>query len=465
MGNDKDSSKRTDEKTEEECPANPVETPSEASVPPRAVASGFLWGRVECNILDDGTRVITERGVLWALRGIEPSSGTEAGSVKQYLARLPKRYGHLAAEPNITFALPGGELRTGYTPAHFLGVLRAYVEARDTGELPSTEEPMAKRAAEVLGRFVDKGIAATIDDACGGPLATMPASEVPGLGVGGTDPHKALVTAEMAATWLPNGNRRPQTFRTAREFYDQARDLAEQLKEALRCARRHTAGDAPTDLGRPLPANPCSAAHRPPRRRREHNTRRDVVMDSCWRPFLGSGRLTPHLTVVETPPAVASRCEVMSHARRRYTTSLKSLLGSYYRVEGSTEATVELHPVRPMLVSESPPNASRHLAAQDAHAAPPAPVTAAAAMPSVAPAAPPSEPAPVLGVAYAQNGEGATITLDDKTIHVYVFMAAVLSWRRRRGGRSDTQMTARRWPIASAKTGPPRWSRGVTMPS
>lgn len=134
---------------------------------PRAVASGLLWGRVDCYVLSDGRRLISQRGELRALRGTE-SHGPEKGDLGRYLARLPSRYEHLTTDPSVDFTLPqGGATALGRTPDHFVSVLRAYVESYKEEELHARQVPMAKRAMDLLCLLAGKAINDMIDEACG----------------------------------------------------------------------------------------------------------------------------------------------------------------------------------------------------------------------------------------------------------------------------------------------------------
>lgn len=134
---------------------------------PRAIATGLLWGRVDCCVLEDGRRQITQRGELRALRGnAEKDGGTETGNLGRYLARLPKRYAHLASGPETEFILPDGGVAIGRGPEHFVGVLRAYTESYAAGDLHASQAPMAKRAMDLLCQLAGKAIEQMIDEAC-----------------------------------------------------------------------------------------------------------------------------------------------------------------------------------------------------------------------------------------------------------------------------------------------------------
>jgi hypothetical protein len=147
---------------------NVHEAPSGANRP-RAVAVGELWGRVDCYILSTGERIISQRGHLRAFRG--HTNGPEKGDLGRYLARLPARFSTFSNGPKIEFDAPlpqGGYVTAvGRSPEFFVGTLRAYVEAREAGELHPKQLPIAKRALDLLCLLAGHAIEAMIDAACG----------------------------------------------------------------------------------------------------------------------------------------------------------------------------------------------------------------------------------------------------------------------------------------------------------
>lgn len=140
---------------------------------PKAVASGMLFGRYECHVLEDGERLMTQRGMLRAIRNdsADLTRGPEKGDLGRFLARLPKRFEHLTRGPEIEFEIPqeqGGFVRAIGRPASFfIALLKAYAEGYAAGELHHTQAPMAKRAIELLCMLADKALSDLIDDACG----------------------------------------------------------------------------------------------------------------------------------------------------------------------------------------------------------------------------------------------------------------------------------------------------------
>lgn len=71
---------------------------------PRATHSGRLkFANVECHVLDNGTRLVTQRGVVAALSG-----GRESGNLAPYIDRIPNKPGGFDAGA-IDFHLKTGQ--------------------------------------------------------------------------------------------------------------------------------------------------------------------------------------------------------------------------------------------------------------------------------------------------------------------------------------------------------------------
>jgi len=72
---------------------------------PKAVASGKLrFGslEVDCYVLDNGQRVISQKGILGVL------TGHKRGGWDQYLSKLPEKYGAIKGVTSISFDSPNG---------------------------------------------------------------------------------------------------------------------------------------------------------------------------------------------------------------------------------------------------------------------------------------------------------------------------------------------------------------------
>ena len=87
---------------------------SDAPAPmPRAVSTGaikFGGAEVDCYNLDDGRRVISQRGVIRGLRGASKASGPGTSDLARYIERLPEKHRGLLAIPVVEFVLPSGTI-------------------------------------------------------------------------------------------------------------------------------------------------------------------------------------------------------------------------------------------------------------------------------------------------------------------------------------------------------------------
>jgi hypothetical protein len=143
----------------------------------KAIAEGKLFGAVDCYVLEDGTRVLSKRGMVHML-----SAGTKAGesidsgdlgsehkpsNLGQYLKRLPSRFAGLAVSTNVEFILPGGRVGHGIDTKTVTAICRAYVEAQLAGELRESQRHLAQHAMELLSASADVGVAALVDEATG----------------------------------------------------------------------------------------------------------------------------------------------------------------------------------------------------------------------------------------------------------------------------------------------------------
>lgn len=130
---------------------------------PKATCSGQLFnGLVDCYVLEDGQRIISQKGAVRALSG-----GAEDGKIGRYLSRLPSRFAGLAAGPAVEFTPPNGGTAFGRDAEWFVDVLQAYVDAHFAGELHQSQEPLARNAAGILKALGKVGIIALIDEATG----------------------------------------------------------------------------------------------------------------------------------------------------------------------------------------------------------------------------------------------------------------------------------------------------------
>jgi hypothetical protein len=116
---------------------------------PKATHSGKLLGYAECYVLEDGRRMVSQRGVLAILRG--KGVGNETGDLGKFLARLPSQFKYLAVGTRIEFELPTGGLALGREATELIDICQAYTEALASEELHPKQVPIAHRAM----RFVN----------------------------------------------------------------------------------------------------------------------------------------------------------------------------------------------------------------------------------------------------------------------------------------------------------------------
>lgn len=140
----------------------PVNAPAEK---PYSMFRGSVpMGNVElqCHVLNDGRRVLTQREVVRALSG-----GRVSGS---YLQNIPGYDVGSLPDRVILFADPHGpQVNHGFEATLLIEICEAYLDARDRkdGSLRSNQENIA-RAAEVIVRACARvGIEALIDEATG----------------------------------------------------------------------------------------------------------------------------------------------------------------------------------------------------------------------------------------------------------------------------------------------------------
>lgn len=129
----------------------------------RATHSGVILDHLDCYVLEDGRRVVSQRGVVRLLS----SDATGSAPLGRFVGRLPKQYGHLATQPVLTFARPDGGVAKGREALWVVDLLRAYDEADDLDLLHTQQRPLAKNARKVLRALAGVGLESLIDEATG----------------------------------------------------------------------------------------------------------------------------------------------------------------------------------------------------------------------------------------------------------------------------------------------------------
>lgn len=129
---------------------------------------------IECYVLDDGTRVLTQAAFLQALgrhrrpRGRGDEGNDDLPPILQAKAIQPYLEPDIAdrARP-ITFRLPAGGRASGYNAELLPEVCELYLAARQANALPPNQQHIAQ-AAEILVRGLARvGIIALVDEATG----------------------------------------------------------------------------------------------------------------------------------------------------------------------------------------------------------------------------------------------------------------------------------------------------------
>lgn len=127
---------------------------------------------VECYVLEDGTRVLTQASFLGAL-GRHPKANTrrEDGGLPPILQGqalkpfIPQEVMD-KAQP-ISFRLPTGGTASGYNAELLPVVCEVYLKARDAGVLPHNQKHVAAQADILIRGLARVGIIALVDEATG----------------------------------------------------------------------------------------------------------------------------------------------------------------------------------------------------------------------------------------------------------------------------------------------------------
>lgn len=129
---------------------------------------------IECYVLDDGTRVLTQASFLEALgRHRKANVRREGGNdplppILQGKAIYPFISQEIRdkAAP-ITFRLPSGGRASGYNAELLPAVCEVYLRARDATALPKNQEHVADQAYILIRGLAHVGIIALVDEATG----------------------------------------------------------------------------------------------------------------------------------------------------------------------------------------------------------------------------------------------------------------------------------------------------------
>lgn len=128
---------------------------------------------LECYVLDDGTRVLTQSTFLEALgrhrranvrreRNAELPSILQAKAINPFISEAVRA----KAKP-ITFKLPGGGRASGYNAELLPEVCEIYLKAREADALPHQQRHIAAQAEIIMRGLATVGIIALVDEATG----------------------------------------------------------------------------------------------------------------------------------------------------------------------------------------------------------------------------------------------------------------------------------------------------------
>jgi len=125
---------------------------------------------IECYVLEDGTRVLSQAGLLSAFgrnrraatRNLELPPMLQGAALEPYLTPEMRE----RARP-IMFRLPGGGRASGYRAELLPAICNVYLTARDDKALARNQEPVAQQADVLLRALATVGIVALVDEATG----------------------------------------------------------------------------------------------------------------------------------------------------------------------------------------------------------------------------------------------------------------------------------------------------------
>ncbi|MHB9154878.1 MAG: P63C domain-containing protein [Endomicrobiales bacterium] len=142
----------------------PVAENSTPSLPYATFSGKLNLGlEVDCYVLNDLRRVISQRGIVSILGG-----GRESGDLQRYLQNNPLIINDSVAGHAINFKIPGlPTAAMGYDATVLIEICSKYLEAREQNLLKSNQKEIAKRCEIVIRATAKLGIVALIDEATG----------------------------------------------------------------------------------------------------------------------------------------------------------------------------------------------------------------------------------------------------------------------------------------------------------
>ena len=128
---------------------------------------------IPCYVLEDETRVLSQRGVFEALgvsRGGGPNGGAQTPRFAASKSLQPFMRNDLTAALSspILFQPPqGGRTAYGYPAEVLVEICKAVLQARDAGALDRQQATLARRADLLIQGFATVGVIALVDEATG----------------------------------------------------------------------------------------------------------------------------------------------------------------------------------------------------------------------------------------------------------------------------------------------------------
>ena len=128
---------------------------------------------IPCYVLEDGRRVLVQRGMMTALDMKQGTAGRGAGDrLAKFIAGksvnpfVPEKLGHVIISP-ILFQPPTGGLAYGYEATVLADLCDAVLAARKEGKLNYQQKHIAERCEVLVRAFARVGIIALVDEATG----------------------------------------------------------------------------------------------------------------------------------------------------------------------------------------------------------------------------------------------------------------------------------------------------------
>lgn len=118
---------------------------------------------MECHVLNNGARVLTQREMVRMLSG-----GRESGNLQRYIERNPLTASNFELGPTARFAVPGTSLVSiGHEATQLIELCDKYLQAREQKLLKKSQLGLAAQAEIVIRATAKVGIIALIDECTG----------------------------------------------------------------------------------------------------------------------------------------------------------------------------------------------------------------------------------------------------------------------------------------------------------